>query len=109
MTVKEKKKLQQTIGLESISISQLSRKLRDMDSSFLESIFHDIVQQCFRRFGQSEATRKLGQVHLIDASTISLCLTKYRWAEFRKTKAGIKLHLRFVHGDEGSYPDEAIL
>lgn len=46
---------------------------------------------------------------MIDASTISFCLTKYRWADFRKSKAGIKLHLRFVYGTEGSYPDEAIL
>ncbi|WP_082129754.1 transposase [Aneurinibacillus tyrosinisolvens] len=33
---------------------------------------------------------------IIDSSTISLCLTKYKWATFRKTKAGVKIHLRLA-------------
>jgi hypothetical protein len=107
--VQQNKKLQQSIGLESISISQLSRKLRDMDAAFLQAVFKDLVQQLFRKLGEGKATNKLGSIHLIDASTISLCVSKYRWAEFRKTKSGVKLHLRFIHEKNGSYPDEAIL
>ena len=33
---------------------------------------------------------------LIDSSTISLALSKHRWADFRTTKAGVNLHLRVV-------------
>jgi hypothetical protein len=33
---------------------------------------------------------------MIDSTTITLCLTKYRWAEFRSTKAGVKAHLRLT-------------
>lgn len=109
LKLQQNKKLQQSIDLESISISQLSRKLRDLDAAFLEAVFKDLVQQLFRKLGEGKAANKLGSVHLIDASTISLCLSKYRWAEFRKTKAGVKLHLRFIHDKNGSYPDEAIL
>lgn len=109
LKVKTSKKLQNIIDLDSISKSQLSRKFRDMDTTFLESVFADLVQKLFKRLGASKASSKLGNIHLIDASTISLCLSKYRWAEFRKTKAGIKLHLRFIYGTDGSYPDEVVL
>ena len=80
-----------------------------MDTAFLESVFNNLVQKLFDRLGGSKAGKKLGNIHLNDASTISFCLTKYRWAEFRKSKAGIKLYLRFVYGTVGSYPVEAIL
>lgn len=33
-----------------------------------------------------------GNVYAFDSSTIDLCLSVFWWAEFRKTKAGIKLH-----------------
>jgi len=37
-------------------------------------------------------------------------LNNHRWAEFRKTKSGIKLHLRLVFLEKGcSYPDKAVL
>jgi hypothetical protein len=49
------------------------------------------------------------RINIIDASTISLCLTKYLWAEFRGTKAGIKLHQRIILHDGQAYPDKAIL
>jgi hypothetical protein len=109
LTLKTNESLQKTIALKSISTSQLTRKFRDMDTAFLESVFKDLVQKLFLRLGVNKAVKKLGNIHLIDASTISLCLTKYRWAEFRTSKAGIKLHLRFVYGTDSSYPDEAIL
>lgn len=31
-------------------------------------------------------------VYAFDSSTVGLCLSLFRWARFRKTKAGIKLH-----------------
>lgn len=38
---------------------------------------------------------------IIDSSTLPLNLTNHRWAEFRKTKAGVKLHLRLVFMEKG--------
>lgn len=47
---------------------------------------------------------------IIDSSTLPLNLTNHKWAEFRKTKSGVKLHLRLVFMEKGcSYPDKAIL
>lgn len=33
-----------------------------------------------------------GNIYALDSSTIDLCLSVFWWAEFRKTKGGIKLH-----------------
>jgi len=36
-----------------------------------------------------------GNVYALDSSTIDLCLSVFWWAEFRKSKGGIKLHTAF--------------
>src|SRR5699024_8601074 len=47
---------------------------------------------------------------IIDSTTLPLNLTNYKWATFRKTKAGVKLHLRLVFmGKDNVYPDKAIM
>jgi IS4 transposase len=46
---------------------------------------------------------------MIDSTTITLCLTKYRWAEFRSTKAGVKAHLRLKFGVDGNIPDKVVV
>src|SRR5699024_4212445 len=47
---------------------------------------------------------------IIDSSTLPLNLENHQWAEFRKTKSGVNLHLRLVIMDKGlSYPDQAVI
>jgi hypothetical protein len=59
---------------------------------------------------RSPGSAKIGIVKIIDSTTISLCLSKYKWATFRKTKAGIKLHLRVAFADpDHVYPDKAVI
>lgn len=46
----------------------------------------------------------------MESSTLPLHVNNHKWAEFRKTKAGIKLHLRLLYVEKGcSYPDKAVL
>ena len=40
---------------------------------------------------------------------MSMCLSQYPWATFRKTKAGIRMHLRVVVTKDDIVPDKAIL
>jgi len=109
MTLSANEALQKELDLESISASQLSRKLRDVPPSFMEFIFRQCVQQISRQAGMKRANERLGQIHLVDSSTISMCLSQYRWAEFRRTKAGVKLHLRLIFLDHQVVPDKVIL
>lgn len=44
---------------------------------------------------------------IIDSTTIGLCLQKFKWAQFRKTKAGVKLHFRLAYiDDKMTIPDK---
>lgn len=52
--------------------------------------------------------KALEKVHLIDSSTISMCLTQHEWADFRETKAGVKIHTRVVFREECTFPDKVI-
>src|SRR5690625_4065873 len=102
--------LQHAIGFESISFSQLGRKLNDVPTSFFEPIFLDLVAQIHKKTNFQNRRRTSTPWMLIDSTTLPLNLTNHKWAEFRKTKAGVKLHLRLAFMEKGlSYPDKAIL
>ncbi|CAM4105472.1 IS4 family transposase [Paenibacillus alkaliterrae] len=99
---------QQAIGINSISAAQLSRKNNKLDPEVLQNILCDLISQLHRL--QTPATARVGPVKVIDSTTISLCLNKYKWATFRKTKAGVKLHLRVTFAEPGMvYPDKAVI
>ncbi|WP_047151829.1 IS4 family transposase [Aneurinibacillus tyrosinisolvens] len=99
--------LQKTVGFESISVSQLSRKNNRVEPALLSRVFLDLVQK-IQQFHQKSV--KPMPLKFIDSSIFPLNLTHYKWAKFRKTKAGVKLHLRFVFMDEKTaYPDKAIM
>ena len=99
--------LQNEIDLDSISVSQLSRRLNGIPSEIFQWIFLDLVAQIHDKTHSSKSVMPL---KIIDSSTLPLNLTNHRWAEFRKTKAGVKLHLRLVFMEKGtSYPEKAVL
>ncbi|KJR47529.1 Mobile element protein [Desulfosporosinus sp. I2] len=97
-----------TIGLESISHSQISRRLRTLPVRVSEMLFKNLLNKVAQKKGFGVIQQRLGNLFMIDASTISLCLSKYPWAVFRKTKAGIKMHLRLSF-DGMAVPDAVII
>ena len=97
------------LSLDSISHSQISRRLRDLAIGDTELIFHGMVIQIINEIGSVNTSKLLGRLCLIDASTITLCLSRYPWAVFRKSKGGIKLHLRLRFCDEVSIPERAMV
>lgn len=59
-----------------------------------------------------------GTVYALDSTTIDLCITVFKWAKFRRTKAAIKLHTlldingsipTFIHITDGKFHDVNIL
>lgn len=97
----------QIIDLASISHSQISRRLNAIPPDVLQVLFQYLIQQAGAKMGFLKIRDNLGRIYLIDASVISLCLSQYRWAEFRKTKGGVKLHLRLRLFEQGVLPDYA--
>lgn len=100
--------LQQAIGISSISAAQLSRKNNKLDPEVLQTILCDLITKLQRL--QAPVAARVGTVKVIDSTTISLCLNRYKWATFRKTKAGVKLHLRVTFLEPGIvYPDKGVI
>lgn len=97
------------INLESISASQISRRLRDLEPEVLKSLFELAIRKLGCEIGFDNLTKETGRIHLIDSTTIGLCLSKYPWAVFRKTKSGVKVHLRLRFCQEISIPDKVII
>lgn len=99
--------LQNTLGFDAISASQLSRKNNEMNPAILAAVFSELVYQIQRFHSKSGKDMPL---KIIDSSTLPLNLTNYKWATFRKTKAGVKLHLRLVFMDKDTvYPEKAAI
>ncbi|MBP1950972.1 IS4 family transposase [Virgibacillus litoralis] len=107
--VSRKKTVQRQVGIESISKSQLSRKFGDIPSEIFQVILHHLIQKLHRTLGSKRADQALGKIHLIDSSTLSMCLTQYEWADFRDTKSGVKMHTSVVFCDGEIFPNDVIL
>ena len=97
------------IDLESISASQISRRLRDLEPEVLKLLFELAINKLGCEIGSDNLIKETGRIHLIDSTTIGLCLTKYPWAIFRKTKSGVKVHLRLRFCQGIVIPDKAMI
>ena len=102
--------LQQATNLDSISFSQLGRRLNHIPTAFFQAIFLHLVTRIHEKSDYQTRRKTTTPLKIIDSSTLPLCLNNHNWAKFRKTKAGVKLHLRLVYMEKGcSYPDQAVL
>jgi IS4 transposase len=102
--------LQEASNLDSISFSQLGRCLDQIPTEFFQAIFWDLVTQINEVTNLQFRRKTTTPLKLIDSSTLPLNLKNHQWAKFRKTKSGIKLHLRLAFMEKGcSYPDKAVL
>lgn len=106
---KDKEELQRQVKLDSISTAQLSRKLGSVSPKVFEKVFHHLVLMIQGQMKQSPIVRDIGRLHVIDSSTMSMSISQYPWATFRKTKAGVRLHLRVVVTKDLTVPDKVIL
>ena len=80
------------LGSKVLSRSSLSRINNDKPYTLYEALFGKLLTRC-----QSKAPRHgfrfNNPLYSLDASTIDLCLSVFPWAEFRTTKAAVKLHV----------------
>lgn len=101
--------MKQAIGLNEISASQISRRLNTLPTEALQVLARDLITQYQFKKGTTILRKTIGRLYLIDSSTISLCLSTYNWAVFRKEKGGVKLHLRLEFHEDGVLPDCAVI
>ncbi len=86
--------LGQAIGLESISHSEIYRRLKSLPTKVPGMLFKSTLHKIAQKQEYGKIQLQLRRLYMIDASIISLCLSCFPWAVFRKSKAGVKIHLR---------------
>jgi len=91
------KDLQHTTNLESISFSQVGRRLNQVPTDFFQTLFLDLVAQVRQKTDFEQRQKTTTPLKIIDSSTLPLNLNNYKWVKFRQTKSGVKLHLRLVY------------
>jgi len=84
-------------GLKAIKRSTFCDALEKRGHEVYEKIFNNMVEkaQCI---GSRMRRKFKDPLRIIDATIISLCLKRFDWAKYRKTKGAVKLHLN-LDGD----------
>ncbi|MCU7838463.1 MAG: IS4 family transposase [Candidatus Thiodiazotropha sp. (ex Troendleina suluensis)] len=84
------------LGSRSIKRSSLSRINNDKPYTLYEELFSKLLMRCQAK-APSHDFHFRNPLYSLDASTIDLCLSFFPWAEFRTTKAAVKLHVGLNH------------
>ena len=72
-----------------------------------QDLFYDTLKICRMAAPKNRKFRFKNKLLSLDSTTISLCLALFPWAEFRRTKGAVKLHLLLDH--DGYLPTYAYI
>jgi len=94
------------LGLDGFSRSTMADANETRDASIYEKMFGQLVAMA-----QSQAPghkfKFKNRLYSLDSSTISLCLSMFRWAKFRTRKGALKLHTLLDH--RGHLPSALVI
>lgn len=101
--------LQETIELSSISSSQLSRKLVEIPTEILQTLFVTLQQKILAATQGRKGIPGIGRLSILDSTTLTLPKHLGEWAYCSKTQNAVKIHTRLVVADpETVFPDRII-
>jgi hypothetical protein len=101
--------LQKIIDLESISESQISRKLRVLPYQWSQSLFLQTIEKLKDLTQDYKGIPGIGRLSIIDSTELSLPSVAGQWAYCSKTKNAVKMHTRLVVADNDTvFPDRII-
>ena len=83
-------------GLRSVARSTVCDANRDRPAAFFQDLFSALYRQCLNSAPNHKFKFKAG-LFSPDSTTISLCLSLFPWARFRRGKAGLKMHTLLDH------------
>jgi hypothetical protein len=84
-------------GLKPIKRSTFCDALEKRRNDIYRSVFHEAVNKAQGIAGNMKRKFK-DPLRIIDMTIISLCLSRFNWAKFRKSKGAVKLHMN-LDGD----------
>jgi len=85
------------LGLTAPSRSTLAYANAHRPWSLFEAVFHQLVARCQPLARGRRKFRFKAKLVSLDSSVIDLCARLFDWAQFRRTKGAIKLHLLLDH------------
>jgi len=96
------------LGMEKAPVkSTLSYANQHRPWQLYRDLFHETYAWCRTMTPVRHKFRFKNKLLSLDSSTISLCLSLFPWAKYRRTKGAVKLHLLLDH--EGYLPSYAYL
>jgi hypothetical protein len=72
-----------------------------------QTVFEQVLEKCRGEVRGGKKFRFKNKLLSLDGSVIDLSVTMYDWAQFRRTKGGVKLHLLLDH--DGYLPSYAVI
>lgn len=84
------------LGAKPVSRSSLGRVNEQQPYTLYEVLFSKLLSRC-QGLAPQHGFKFKNKLYSLDASTIDLCLNVFPWAEFRSTKAAVKLHMGLDH------------
>lgn len=90
------------LGSTTLSRSNLSRINENKSYAMYESLFGKLFNRC-QGMTPGHNFRFKNPLYSLDASTIDLCLSAFPWADFRRAKGAVKLHVGLNH--DGYLPE----
>lgn len=101
-SLESKSNLWYHLGLKALSRNNLSHALMTRSHEIFEKTFYTLLSRLHNEKGLTRDKRFKFKmpVRSIDSTTISLCLSLFDWAKFRKKKGGIKLHVMFNNKEQ---------
>src|SRR5690606_35101194 len=108
--IRSKKDFQREIGIESISHSQLSRRLRELNTADLVDLLGGLAVHYRKLQGNAKGIiENVGAIKIIDGTYVKLPKHALNWTAVSKDSCGIKLHVRVVVASATStFPEKMI-
>jgi hypothetical protein len=110
VAIRSKKEVQKSLNVDSISASQISRRLRELDTSTLSEILGRIAYTFWRHQPNAKGPNpNVGLLRIIDSSFIKLPHYASDWTAVSKDSSGVKLHLSLaVASSKDVFPEKMI-
>jgi len=80
------------LGMKPTSRATLARVNEKQPASLYQTIFFELLKKC-QMVSPGHKFSFKNKLYLLDTTTIDLCLSVFPWAQFRKRKGAIKLHM----------------
>lgn len=80
------------LGMKRTTRATLARVNEQQPYELYKELFFSLLKRC-QMYSPQNRFKFKGKLYLLDATTIDLCLNVFPWAQFRKTKGAVKLHM----------------